>query len=95
MSAGLFILEKVMNANLVTGFGIRRPFSDRHVDGALAGLVAAVAARTGSGGLPGLALPLFLCVGMTGFIVANSIPGASLRWIRTSQGQPYLALPMD
>jgi DHA1 family bicyclomycin/chloramphenicol resistance-like MFS transporter len=38
--------------------------------------VLAVAARTGWGGLWGLALPFFLFVSATGLIVANSIAGA-------------------
>jgi DHA1 family bicyclomycin/chloramphenicol resistance-like MFS transporter len=43
---------------------------------ALAGLVLAVDARTGWGGLAGLAVPLFAFAGLAGFIVANSIAGA-------------------
>jgi MFS transporter, DHA1 family, multidrug resistance protein len=43
---------------------------------ALAGIVLAIDAWTNWGGLAGLALPLFLFVSATGFIVANSIAGA-------------------
>ena len=43
---------------------------------ALAGVVLAIDARTGWGSLMGLAVPLFVVVGLTGFIVANSIAGA-------------------
>jgi DHA1 family bicyclomycin/chloramphenicol resistance-like MFS transporter len=43
---------------------------------ALAGIALAVAAWTDWGGLWGLAVPLFLFVSATGFIVANSIAGA-------------------
>jgi DHA1 family bicyclomycin/chloramphenicol resistance-like MFS transporter len=43
---------------------------------ALAGVIVAIDARTGWGGLIGLAAPLFVFVGLAGFIVANSIAGA-------------------
>jgi DHA1 family bicyclomycin/chloramphenicol resistance-like MFS transporter len=43
---------------------------------ALAGLVLAVDARSGWGGLAGLAVPLFFYVSMLGFVVANSVAGA-------------------
>ena len=43
---------------------------------ALAGIVLAVAGGTGWGGLAGLVVPLFVFIGATGFIVANSIAGA-------------------
>jgi DHA1 family bicyclomycin/chloramphenicol resistance-like MFS transporter len=39
-------------------------------------LVVAITARTGWGGLWGLVVPLWVFVGMTGFVVANSIAGA-------------------
>jgi len=42
----------------------------------LTGLVLALDAHTGWGGLYGLAVPLFVFVALTGFIVANSISGA-------------------
>ncbi len=43
---------------------------------ALAGTLLAIAARNDWGGLAGLVVPLFVFVGTTGFIVANSIAGA-------------------
>jgi DHA1 family bicyclomycin/chloramphenicol resistance-like MFS transporter len=43
---------------------------------AFAAVVLAIDARTGWGGLMGLAVPLFVFVGLAGFIVANSIAGA-------------------
>jgi MFS transporter, DHA1 family, multidrug resistance protein len=43
---------------------------------ALAAIVLAVAGRTGWGGLAALVVPLFVFIGATGFIVANSIAGA-------------------
>lgn len=70
------MVTNMANARLVTKFGIVRLFRWGTSAAALAAFIAAIAARTGWGGLPGLALPLFLFVGMTGFIVANSIAGA-------------------
>jgi DHA1 family bicyclomycin/chloramphenicol resistance-like MFS transporter len=70
------MITNLVNAKLVTRFGIVDLFRAGTSAAALAGLVAAADARTGWGGLPGLALPLFLFLGMTGFIVANSIAGA-------------------
>lgn len=46
------------------------------IGAAIAGILLAVAARTGWGGLAGLVIPLFLLVSATGLIVANSIAGA-------------------
>lgn len=43
---------------------------------AISGLLLALAARTGWGGLWGLVVPLFVFASATGFIVANSIAGA-------------------
>jgi len=43
---------------------------------ALAGVILAVDARFGWGGLAGLAVPLLLYISMLGFIVANSIASA-------------------
>ena len=70
------MISNMVNAKLVRRFGIVFLFRVGTTAAALAAMVAAVDARTGWGGLPGLALPLFLFVGMTGFIVANSIAGA-------------------
>ena len=68
-----------INARLVTRIGSDRLMRWGTLGAALAGLVLAVAARTGWGGLPGLVLPLFAFVSATGFIVANSIAGALSR----------------
>jgi DHA1 family bicyclomycin/chloramphenicol resistance-like MFS transporter len=46
------------------------------VGAAIAGILLALDAGTGWGGLTGLVIPLFLFVSATGFIVANSIAGA-------------------
>ena len=68
-----------INARLVTRIGSDRLMRWGTLSAALAGLVLAVAARTGWGGLLGLVLPLFAFVSATGFIVANSIAGALSR----------------
>ena len=65
-----------LNARLVRRFGGDRLLLWGTGAAALIGIVLAVAARTDWLGLWGLAVPLFLFVGMTGFIVANSIAGA-------------------
>lgn len=70
------MITNLLNAKLVPRFGIVGLFRAGTTVAALAGLVAAIDARTGWGGLLGLALPLFLFVGMTGLVVANSIAGA-------------------
>lgn len=70
------MITNLVNAKLVTRFRIVGLFRAVTSAAALAGLVAAVDARTVWGGLPGLTLPLFLFVGMTGLIVANYIAGA-------------------
>jgi MFS transporter, DHA1 family, multidrug resistance protein len=64
------------NARLVERLGGGRLLVCGTGAAALAGAALAVAARTGWGGLWGLALPLFLFVSATGFIVANAIAGA-------------------
>jgi DHA1 family bicyclomycin/chloramphenicol resistance-like MFS transporter len=70
------MVTNLLNARLVVLFGIARLLRAGTVGAALAALVLAVNARTGWGGLAGLAGPLFLFVGMAGFIIANSIAGA-------------------
>ena|SRR5271165_7124468 len=70
------MVTNLVNARLVVRFGIARLLRAGTASAALAALVLAVNARTGWGGLAGLAVPLFLFVGMAGFIVANSIAGA-------------------
>ena len=71
----------IMGANLVNARVVRRLGSDRLLRlGTLgatgAALVLALDARSGFGGLAGLAVPLFLFASATGFIVANAITGA-------------------
>ncbi|HVJ44538.1 MAG TPA: multidrug effflux MFS transporter [Dongiaceae bacterium] len=66
----------IVNARLVPRFGSDRLLVGGAVLAAVAGLITAAAAKTGWGGLWGLAAPLFIFASATGFIVANSIAGA-------------------
>jgi DHA1 family bicyclomycin/chloramphenicol resistance-like MFS transporter len=66
----------LLNARLVMKLGSVTLMRFGTTGAALAALILAADARTGWGGLWGLALPLFAFVGLTGFIVANSIAGA-------------------
>jgi MFS transporter, DHA1 family, multidrug resistance protein len=66
----------LLNARLVMRLGSERLLVRGTGAAALAGVLLAVAAWTGWGGLWGLALPLFLFVSAAGFIIANSIAGA-------------------
>jgi MFS transporter, DHA1 family, multidrug resistance protein len=70
------MITNLVNARLVMRFGTARLLRIGTTGTALSALVLAVNARTSWGGLAGLAMPLFLFVGMAGFIVANSIAGA-------------------
>jgi DHA1 family bicyclomycin/chloramphenicol resistance-like MFS transporter len=70
------MVTNLLNASLVMRFGIARLLRAGTASAMLAALVLALNARTGWGGLAGLAVPLFFFIGMTGFIVANSIAGA-------------------
>jgi len=65
----------LINARLVVKYGITRLLRAGTSGAALAAAVLALDARTGWGGLWGLVLPLFIFVGLNGFIVANSIAG--------------------
>jgi DHA1 family bicyclomycin/chloramphenicol resistance-like MFS transporter len=65
----------LINARLVMKFGIARLLRMGTSTAALAAIVLAVDARTGWGGIIGLALPLLVFIGVTGFIIANSIAG--------------------
>jgi DHA1 family bicyclomycin/chloramphenicol resistance-like MFS transporter len=66
----------MLNARLVMKYGTATLMRFGTSGAALAAVVLAVNARSGWGGLAGLAVPLFAFVAMTGFIVANSIAGA-------------------
>lgn len=64
------------NSRLVARFGSDRLMRYGSVAAAMAGLLLLATAYFDVGGLPGLVIPLFLFVGVTGFIVANAIAGA-------------------
>lgn len=66
----------LLNARLVMRFGGDRLLVLGTALGGCAGVVLAVAAGTGWGGLAGLAVPLFVFISATGFVVANSLSGA-------------------
>jgi DHA1 family bicyclomycin/chloramphenicol resistance-like MFS transporter len=65
-----------INARIVRRLGGDRLLLRGTAAAALAGIVLAVDARTGWGGLVGLVVPVFLYIAATGFIVANAIAGA-------------------
>ena len=66
----------LLNARLVAQLGADRLLRLGTGGAAFAGVVLALDARFGWGGLAGLVAPLFLYVSMLGFIVANSVAGA-------------------
>lgn len=70
------MLSNLINNRIVSVFGIRKIIRIGGVCSAVAGMALAVNAKTGFGGLAGLAVPLFFIVSMNGFLVANSIAGA-------------------
>jgi DHA1 family bicyclomycin/chloramphenicol resistance-like MFS transporter len=69
----------LVNARLVTRLGADRLLRWGTFGAAASGLLLAMTARTGWGGLWGLVLPLFAFASATGFIVANSIVNALAR----------------
>jgi len=73
--AGLMVTN-IMNTRLVMRLGSDRIFAFGAAIAALSGVVLALDARFGWGGLIGLVLPLFVYVSMAGFVVANSVAGA-------------------
>jgi NAD(P)-dependent dehydrogenase (short-subunit alcohol dehydrogenase family) len=70
------MVTNLINSRLVTRVGVERLLSLGNSIAAAAGIALAVDAWTDWGGLTGLALPLFLYVSATGFIIANSVAGA-------------------
>jgi DHA1 family bicyclomycin/chloramphenicol resistance-like MFS transporter len=70
----------LLNARFVTRVGGLKLMRLGAAGAALASVALAIDARTGYGGLIGHAAPLFVFVGLTGFIVANSIAGALARF---------------
>jgi DHA1 family bicyclomycin/chloramphenicol resistance-like MFS transporter len=65
-----------LNGRFVGRFGLRKMLRGGACVAAIAGITVAIDARTGWGGIAGLAVPLFLFVSMTGVVVANSVAGA-------------------
>ena len=74
-SVGIMTMNLV-NVRLVPTFGGDRLLRTGAFGACIMGLAAAVAARTGWGGLIGLVVPLCLFVSCIGLIAANSITGA-------------------
>lgn len=74
-TAGL-MLANTVNARLVTRIGSDRMLRAGAVGAAVMGVLVALAASTGWGGIVGLAGALFLFVSMNGFIIANVVSGA-------------------
>ena len=66
----------MLNARLAHRIGSDRMLRFGTFQAAAAGVLVALAAWGGSGGLWGLVVPLFIFASATGFIVANSIAGA-------------------
>ncbi|GAB6907410.1 Bcr/CflA family multidrug efflux MFS transporter [Desulfosarcina cetonica] len=66
----------ILNTRLIPYFGYDRILLAGTIFTALSAMTAAVASRTGWGGLWGLVVPLFVFASTTGFVVANSITGA-------------------
>ncbi|MBU6496987.1 MAG: multidrug effflux MFS transporter [Rhodospirillales bacterium] len=76
--AGIMAANAI-NARLVARLGSDRLLGLGGVGAAVTGLLSAVAAMTGWGGLAGLAISLLAYCAMSGLIVANSIAGALSR----------------
>jgi DHA1 family bicyclomycin/chloramphenicol resistance-like MFS transporter len=71
----------LMAANFLNGRLLAWYDSDRMLRlgtcvGALSSIILAITTYTGLGGIWGVALPLFVYVSMTGFVIANSLAGA-------------------
>jgi DHA1 family bicyclomycin/chloramphenicol resistance-like MFS transporter len=70
----------ILNARLVVRHGSGCMLLSGTVFAAVFAIAAAIAARTGWGGLWGLVLPLVIFASTTGLIVANSLAGAMARF---------------
>ncbi len=66
----------LLNARIVVRLGYDRVLVYGTLTALLSGLAACIMAVTGSGGLWGLVIPVFVFVSTTGLIVTNSITGA-------------------
>lgn len=74
-SIGIMLMNLV-NVRLVARHGSDRLLRAGAIGAAGAGVLAAITARTGWGGLAGLVVPLVLFIACTGLIAANAITGA-------------------
>jgi DHA1 family bicyclomycin/chloramphenicol resistance-like MFS transporter len=74
-SIGIMAMNLV-NVRLVARLGSDRLLRAGAMGACVTGVLVAITARTGWGGLAGLVIPLFLFVSCTGLIAANSITGA-------------------
>ena len=70
------MITNIVYARLVTRVGSDRLLRIGTVGAAVAGIVTALDATFGWGGLPGLVAPLLAYLAAAGFIVANSVAGA-------------------
>ena len=70
------MFSNIVNSRLVVRFGYDRMLLGGTIIAIFSGLLTALAAGTGWGGLWGLVLPLLIFTSSTGLIVANSITGA-------------------
>jgi DHA1 family bicyclomycin/chloramphenicol resistance-like MFS transporter len=70
------MVANFLNSRLVVRLGTDRIFYVGAGIAAASGLVTALDARFGWGGLYGLVIPLFFYFSVSGFIVANSVAGA-------------------
>ena len=70
------MLTSTLNGRLVARFGSDRLLLWGAAGAALASVVLATTARTGWGGLAGLAVPMFVFVATTGLIAGNAAAGA-------------------
>jgi DHA1 family bicyclomycin/chloramphenicol resistance-like MFS transporter len=74
-SIGIMTMNLV-NVRLVARLGSDRLLRAGAMGACVTGVLVAITARTGWGGLAGLVIPLFLFVACTGLIAANAITGA-------------------
>ena len=72
---GVMVLNYV-NSRMVVRFGSERIFRFGSWIAAISGVALAIDAKTGYGGVAGLAVPIFCFMSVSGFIVANSVASA-------------------
>lgn len=81
---GVMVLNYV-NSRMVVRFGSERIFRFGAWIAAISGVALAVDAKSGYGGVAGLAIPIFCFMSVSGFIVANSVASA-LAWFPKQAG---------